>query len=284
MPSLVVSPRHTGFIHPMQDRRRSSIAIPPAPLFSTPTASTPRRPIPQREQQSSGDNGRRAPSSYFSPHSYNSPASPAGPSHWRSKPLDSALLAHRREGKGAFSSPSVKTAGSFSFKAPSRHEDLDNWQSLHDIAGSDADEDQTRDNATNSRSSSLASPSARSVRSFFLSSDVSADALSIPEGRNHPSDHTSIVDRLSLSLGQLAGEGDHSISASLDNYQEEEGTPRAAVLPLQSPEPLESPFSATPVLGAPFPSDFLSSGQPIAETRSIVGKKISTLEGMFHCY
>lgn len=266
----------------MQDRRRSSIAIPPAPLFSTPTASNPRRPIPQREQQSSGDNGRRAPSSYFSlPHSYNSPA---GPSHWRSKPLDSAFLAHRREGKGAFSSPSVKSAGSFSFKAPSRHEDLDNWQSLHDIVGSDADEDQTRDNATNSRSSSLASPSARSVRSFFLSSDVSAGALSIPEGRNHQSDHTSIVDRLSLSPGQLEREGDHSISASLDHYQEEDGTPRAAELALQSPEPLESPFSATPVLGAPFPSDFLSSGQSIAETRSIVGKEISTLEGMFHCY
>lgn len=263
----------------MQDRRRSSTAIPTAPLFSTPTASTPRRPIPQREQQSSGDNGRRASSSYFSlPHSYNSPA---GPSHWRSKPLDSAFLAHRREGKAAFSSPSVKTAGSFSFKAPSRHEDLDNWRSLHDIAGSDADEDQTGDNATNSRLSSLASPSALSVRSLFLSSDVSADALSIPEGRNHPSDHTSVVDRLTLSPGQLEGEGDHSLSASLENYQGEEGTPRAAVLPLQSPEPLESPFYATPFLEASFPS---VSGQPIAETRSIVGKKISILEGMFYCY
>lgn len=261
----------------MQDRRQSPIAIPPAPLLSA-SVSTPRRPTPQREQEPSDDTVRRVPSSYFSlPYSY---SSPAGPSHWRNKPLDSGS-ARRRDGKGAFRSASVKTVGSFSLKTPNRHEDLDNWQSLQDITGSDVDEDQIEDKATtNSRSSSLATPSARSVRSLFISSDLSADALSIPEGRSHTSDRISIVDRLSLSPTQLEAGGDHILSVSREDSQEEEGTPRAAVLPLQSPEPIERLTSATPLLEASFPSDFLSPRQPITETRSIVEKKASILEGM----
>lgn len=281
MPFLAVaaSPRHTEYIYPMQDRRQSPIAIPPTSLFSTSSSTPPRRPAPQREQQSSGDTVRRVPSSYFSlPYSY---SSPAGPSQWRSKPLDSGVSARRRDGKGAFRSASVKTVGSFSLKTPNRNEDLDNWQSLHDITGSDVDEDQTGDKATNSRSSSLATPSTRSVRSFFISSDVSADALSIPEGRSHPSERISIIDRLSLSPNQLEAGGDHSLSLSRDDSQGE-GTPRASVLPLQSPESIERQTPATPLLEASLPSHFLSSERPITETRSIVEKKVSTLEGMFY--
>ncbi|OXG16573.1 hypothetical protein C361_04943 [Cryptococcus neoformans Tu259-1] len=263
----------------MQDRRQSPIAIPPTSLFSTSSSTPPRRPAPQREQQSSDDTVRRVPSSYFSlPYSY---SSPAGPSQWRSKPLDGGVSARRRDGKGAFRSASVKTVGSFSLKTPNRNEDLDNWQSLHDITGSDVDEDQTGDKATNSRSSSLATPSTRSVRSFFISSDVSADALSIPEGRSHPSERISIIDRLSLSPDQLEAGGDHSLSLSRDDSQGE-GTPRASVLPLQSPESIERPTPATPLLEASLPSHFLSSEQPITETRSIVEKKVSTLEGHRH--
>ncbi|TYJ52309.1 hypothetical protein B9479_007095 [Cryptococcus floricola] len=96
--------------------------------------------------------------SYFSlPYSY---SSPAAPSTWRNRIQDGG---HSFRQRGALGSPALRGSLAGSVRSGGRVDDLDNWQSLHEMVTEHDDEDEEP-------LSTLRTPGGRSMRSYFTTS------------------------------------------------------------------------------------------------------------------
>ncbi|WVQ72128.1 hypothetical protein IAR50_001673 [Cryptococcus sp. DSM 104548] len=188
------------------------------------SSTTPQRSRTQQQPSSSGT-VRRAPSSYFSlPYSYNSPA---GPSKWRSRAQDGASFRQR----GTFGSPSVKGSFAGSVRSGGRAEDLDNWQSLHEMVAED-------DDGEEAGYSSLRTPGGQSISSFFTSSSPPTHTRPVTIAGDRPEEQLPrISNQLSSSPGDLEGRPQYSpFDAAIGD-----DTPQAEpATSLMTPERLEA--------------------------------------------
>ncbi|ODO11174.1 hypothetical protein I350_01778 [Cryptococcus amylolentus CBS 6273] len=147
---------------------------------------------PRRSQPSSTGTVRRAPSSYFSlPYSY---ASPAGPSNWRNRIQDGGQSFRQR---AALGSPVLRGSLAGSVRSGGRADDLDNWQSLHEMVTEDDDEDE-------GPLSTLRTPGGRSMRSYFTTSSPQTATRPVTAASDRQ-DGQLISNQLSSSPGILEG-------------------------------------------------------------------------------